>query len=439
MKKSLFLLGILPALLFNNTLAAQETLTNEALLKRIETLEAEKNKPKEWDVSVYGWVRTEYNFDSRQSAYSREYNLNLFPLDEKLDANGKDINEAGASNFLAITTRVGIKFKGPDVWGAKATGNIEADFFGNTELNKTSAGSGSTGLLRLRHATATLSWTKTAVTFGQTWYPTFIPEVFPGVANFNTGILFNPFGWAGQIKVSQKITPELSLNVVAYKYREFQTANAVGASTNSATFNSSMPTFHGQLQYKGKNIIAGAGAEYQSLKPVIESGGLASDEKVNSELFFGYFRYANEKLIAKIYGITGGNLHHLVMIGGFAGYDNPNGLESYQPTKTSAFWLDLASANTKIAPGLFVGYTKNSGVDAGFKNLYMRGLSGTRILDDVWRASARVDFKQNKFSITPEFEYTIAKWGNLNTTAEAENNTKNLGNFRGMVRVMYTF
>ena len=305
MKKSLFLLGILPTLLFNNTLAAQETLTNEALLKRIETLEAEKNKPKEWDVSVYGWVRTEYNFDSRQSAYSREYNLNLFPLDEKLDANGKDINEAGASNFLAITTRVGIKFKGPDVWGAKATGNIEADFFGNTELNKTSAGSGSTGLLRLRHATATLSWTKTAVTFGQTWYPTFIPEVFPGVANFNTGILFNPFGWAGQIKVSQKITPELSLNVVAYKDREFQTANAVGASTNSATFNSSMPTFHGQLQYKGKNIIAGVGAEYQSLKPVIESGGLASDEKVNSELFFGYFRYANEKLIAKIYGITG--------------------------------------------------------------------------------------------------------------------------------------
>ena len=127
------------------------------------------------------------------------------------------------------------------------------------------------------------------------------------------------------------------------------------------------------------------------------------------------------------------------MIGGFAGYDNKNGLESYQPTKTSAFWLDLASANTKIAPGLFVGYTKNSGVDAGFKNLYMRGLSGTRILDDVWRASARVDFKQNKFSITPEFEYTIAKWGNLNTTAEAENNTKSLGNFRGMVRVMYTF
>ncbi|MGZ5284294.1 MAG: hypothetical protein ACXWB4_01440, partial [Kaistella sp.] len=374
MKKLTVLLGILPALFFNTSLKAQDSISNADLLKRIEALENEKNKSKEWDATLYGWVRTEYSFDSRQSAYSREYNLNLYPLDEKLDSKGKDINDAGASNFLAITSRVGIKFRGPDVWGAKATGNIEADFFGNTELNKSSAGSGSTGLLRLRHATATLTWPKTALTFGQTWYPTFVPEVFPGVANFNTGIMFNPFGWAGQVKVTQKLTPELSVSLVAYKDREFQTANATGASANSATFNSSMPTFHGQLQYKGKNITAGAGAEYQSLKPVIESGGLASDEKVNSEMFFGYFKYANDKIITKLYGITGGNLHHLVMIGGFAGYENPGDVESYKPTKTSAFWLDVASANPKIAPGVFFGYTKNSGVDAGFKNLYMRGV-----------------------------------------------------------------
>ncbi|MGZ5262719.1 MAG: hypothetical protein ACXWCF_02900 [Kaistella sp.] len=439
MKKLTFLLGILPALFFNTSLKAQDSISNAYLLKRIEALENEKKKSKEWDATLYGWVRTEYSFDSRQSAYSREYNLNLYPLDEKLDANGKDINDAGASNFLAITSRVGIKFRGPDVWGAKATGNIEADFFGNTELNKSSAGSGSTGLLRLRHATATLTWPKTALTFGQTWYPTFVPEVFPGVANFNTGIMFNPFGWAGQVKVTQKLTSELSVSLVAYKDREFQTANATGASANSATFNSSIPTFHGQLQYKGKNITAGAGAEYQSLKPVIESGGLASDEKVNSEMFFGYFKYANDKIITKLYGITGGNLHHLVMIGGFAGYENPGNVESYKPTKTSAFWVDVASANPKVAPGVFFGYTKNSGVDAGFKNLYMRGVSGSRILNDVWRASARIDFKQNKFSLTPEIEYTAAKWGDLNTEAVAGNNLKNVRNLRGTVRIMYSF
>ncbi len=439
MKKSTVLLGIISSLFFSTLLTAQETPSNEDLLKRIEALEAEKAKPKEWDASLYGWVRTEYNFDSRQSAYSREMQLNLFPLDEKLDANGKDINAAGGSNFLAITSRVGIRFKGPDVWGAKASGNIEADFFGNTELNKTSAGSGSTGLLRLRHATATLTWPKTSVTFGQTWYPTVILDVFPGVANFNSGIMFNPFGWAGQIKVAQKITPDLTLSVVAYKDREFQTANATGASSNSATFNSSIPTFHGQLQYKKNNVTAGFGAEYQALKPVIESGGLVSKETVNSNLLFGYFKFANEKIITKLYGITGGNMHHLVMLGGFAGYTEPNGQESYQPTKTTSAWIDVASANAKVAPGIFVGYSKNNGVDAGYKNLYVRGTSGPRIIDDLWRASARVDFKQNKFSITPELEYTAAKWGDTNAEGKAGNNLKEVGNFRGMVRVMYSF
>ena len=165
MNKFTVSLGILSSLCFSHFALAQDTPTTADLLKRIEVLEAEKNKPKEWDASLYGWVRTEYNFDSRQSAYAREYNLNLYPLDEKLDANGKDINDAGASNFLAITSRVGIRFKGPDVWGAKASGNIEADFFGNTELNKSSGGSGSIGLMRLRHATATLACPKTAVTF----------------------------------------------------------------------------------------------------------------------------------------------------------------------------------------------------------------------------------------------------------------------------------
>ena len=351
----------------------------------------------------------------------------------------KDINAAGGSNFLAITSRVGIRFKGPDVWGAKASGNIEADFFGNTELNKSSAGSGSTGLMRLRNATATLAWPKTAVTFGQTWYPSVVPDVFPGVANFNSGIIFNPFGWAGQIKVAQKLTPELTLSLVAYKDREFQTANATGASVNSATFNSSIPTFHGQLQYKTKTVTTGLGAEYQSLKPVIESAGLVSNEKVNSEMFFGYFKYANDKIITKLYGITGGNLHHLVMLGGFAGYTEPNGQESYKPTKTSAFWVDVASANPKVAPGVFFGYTKNSGVDAGFKNLYVRGVSGARVLDDVWRASARVDFKQNKFNISPEIEYTAATWGDLNAEGKAQNNMKDVYNLRAMVRVMYSF
>jgi hypothetical protein len=165
-------------------------------------------------VDVFGFARVDYSWDTRQSAQVREYHLNLWPLDEKLDANGEDINQTGASNFLSVVSRLGVKASGPNVWGAKVYGVLEGDFFGNTQQ--------SIGLLRLRHAYAKLDWEKTAITFGQTWYPTFIPEVFPGVANFSTGIPFNPFGWATQFRIDQKLNDKFKFtsNLILFKYFE---------------------------------------------------------------------------------------------------------------------------------------------------------------------------------------------------------------------------
>ena len=412
MKKTQLILAGIASLLFGNTLFGQE-------------------KPKEWDVSLYGFARADYIFDSRKSAYVREYNLNLYPLDVAKDTNGEDKNATGSSNFLSVVSRIGVKFKGPDVFKAKISGNIEGDFFGNTEVNAATSGTGSIGLFRLRHATIKLDWTKSSLTLGQTWYPTFVPEVFPGVANFNTGIMFNPFGWASQIR----------LDLVAYKDREFTASSVTGTAPNAPTFNSSVPTLHGQLQFKNKKIIAGLGAEYQSLKPVIESGGLASDEKLNSTTVFGYFKYADDAIVTKLYGISGGNLTHLVMLGGYGSYANSNGIDSYKPTRTTAFWVDIASNKPKIAPGLFAGYTKNNGLsDAGYKALYMRGLNGTtRAVDNVWRVSARVDFKENKFKLSPELEYTAATWGAMDSSAKVVSAKENVGNFRALVSASYSF
>ncbi|GAA4055419.1 hypothetical protein [Flavobacterium chungnamense] len=394
---------------------------------------------KEWDVSMYGFIRTDYIWDTRKSAQVREYNLNLYPLDEVLDANGDDLNGVGASNFLSVVSRLGVKVKGPNVWGSKMSGTLEGDFFGNTES--------SIGLLRLRHAYANMEWSKTTLTLGQTWYPTFIPEVFPGVANFSTGIMFNPFGWASQIRLKQNLSKEISFALTAYKEREFTTQTATGGTQNSASFNSALPTLHGQFQFKNKNWIAGLGAEYKSLQPLTESAGKSSTEKVNSTSVVGYFKYSNDKFSIKAYGISGKDMYNLVMLGGFNGYTVAGQQEKYEATKTSSFWLDLASNNKKTAPGLFFGYTKNDGADknglaAGETvKYYMRGISGTRVVDNVWRASARVDFKQNKFRITPEIEYTKATWGDLKSDASgaADLNQKEVGNFRAMISCAYTF
>jgi hypothetical protein len=393
---------------------------------------------KEWDVSWYGFIRTDYIWDTRKSAQVREYNLNLYPLDEVLDINGADLNDTGASNFLSVVSRLGAKVKGPNVWGAKISGTLEGDFFGNTEST--------IGLLRLRHAHINMDWSKTSLLMGQTWYPTFIPEVFPGVANFSTGILFNPFGWASQVRLKQNFTKEFSGAITAYKEREFTTQTATGGTQNSASINSSVPTIHGQLQFKNKNWIAGLGAEFKSLQPLTESGGKVSNEKANSTSFVGYAKYSNDKFSVKAYGITGTDMANLVMLGGFVGYTQAGQVEKYESSKTTAYWIDIASNNKKVAPGLFFGMTTNDGTSRNLAagetvKYYMRGVAGTRVVEQVMRVSGRVDFKQNKFRVTPEIEYTGATWGDLNANGDgtANLNKKDVSNMRFMVSCAYSF
>ena len=330
---------------------------------------------------------------------------------------------------------MGVKVKGPNIWGAKMSGTLEGDFFGNTEA--------SIGLLRLRHAYVNMDWSKTSLTMGQTWYPTFIPEVFPGVANFSTGILFNPFGWASQVKLKQNFSKEFSGAITAYKEREF-TAPGPGTQ-NSASINSALPSLNAVLQYKNKSVLLGLGAEFKSMQPLTTSAsGVSTSEKANSSTFFGYAKYSNDKFLVKAYGISGGNLYNLVMLGGFTGTTSAAGIQSYDPTKTTAFWIDIASNGKSIAPGLFIGTTKNNGANTAATSLasiYMRGTNtgATRVIDNVWRVSGRVDFKKNKLRISPELEYTSATWGDADLFAKATTNKKDVANFRAMISCAYSF
>jgi DcaP outer membrane protein len=408
----------------------------------ISAISFSQEKPKEekpYKVDIYGFARVDYIFDTRQSAQVREYHLNLYPLEEKLDANNDDINAANASNFLSVVSRLGVKASGPDVWGAKVSGVLEGDFFGNTQQ--------STGLFRLRHAYAKLAWEKTSITMGQTWYPQFIPDVFPGVANFSTGIMFNPFGWATQARLDQKLNKNFTFTAIAYKDREFGTSSIDGNS-NSPSYNSSIPALHGKIEFRNTSVIAGLGAEYHPYKPLIESAGKTTDATVNGKSFLAYLKYNTDKFHVKLYTITGENLHNFVMLGGYAGYTQAGGQETYKGIKTTAGWIDIASNGKSIAPGLFIGYSKNGGSDknglaAGETvKYYTRGNSGTtRVIDNVYRISGRVDFKQNKFRITPELEYTAASWGDMSAKGnyKADGNDKDVANFRAMISCVYSF
>jgi hypothetical protein len=388
---------------------------------------------KPYKTVLYGYSRVDYIWDTRQSAQVREFHLNLWPLDVKNDSNGNDINASGASNFLSVVSRLGVKATGPDVWGAKVNGVLEGDFFGNTQQ--------SIALFRIRHAYSELIWENTTLIFGQTWYPHFIKEVYPGVANFSTGMPFNPFGWATQFRINQKLSQTFTYSFTVYKDREFGAVTA-DFQNNSPVYNSFFPSMHNTLEARHKAFIIGLGAELRAIKPLIESNNLKTNETLYSSTFLSYFKYNHKKFHIKAYAITGENLTHLVMLGGYASFENGNNPATYKGIRTNSIWLDIASNNDKTAPGFFIGYSNQNGVSASNQllSIYARGINQERGVKNIWRTAARIDFKENNFRITPELEYTGATHGDTNlTNLRLANNLNSVGNFRVTVSAVYSY
>jgi hypothetical protein len=67
------------------------------------------------------------------------------------------------------------------------------------------------------------------------------------------------------------------------------------------------------------------------------------------------------------------------------------------------------------------------------------GVGGARMVDNVWRLSGRIDFKKNKFRISPELELTSADWGASDAYGKTTGALTNVSNFRTMVSCVYTF
>ncbi|MCX8481043.1 MAG: hypothetical protein ORN58_03900 [Sediminibacterium sp.] len=375
-------------------------------------------KPNPPSFTWYGFARNDLNIDSRLSEFVREGQLNLWPKGKDI-VNGKDFNDKSQLNILGILTRLGVKINGPDVLGAKLSGQIEGDFFGQAEAN--------IGLLRLRHGFVKLEWTKSALLFGQTWYPLFIPEAFPGVVNFSTGIPIAPFGWAGQIKFSKTLSKDLFLHLTAYKPREFADASvsyanqpatsSASSSPNFASMNATLPELNAHIQYKSDKFILGAQIDYSVLIPYtkdVNAAGTAviNNASVSATTLMAYTKIVTKPVSIKAQFIAAEDATHWVMMGGFLEYRDANKMVSYKPTKTTSIWGEVYGNGKKWIPGIFIGYTSNDGANPGATIGYGRmvGISGYGI-KDILRISPRIEYVAGKLKFGVEVEQTTANWG----------------------------
>ena len=308
-----------------------------------QSTETEPNFGVKWS----GFVKSDFMYDTRQIVNAREGHFAILPSVENI-VDEKDLNDQANFNILSIQTRLKASISGPNFFGMKTSGAIEAAFFGNSDA--------SIGELRLRHAFVKLSNDKVEILMGQYWHPMFVTAVFPETYSFNTGVPFQPFSRNPQLRITTK--GNIRFMGVLFTERDFQTR---GASVS----NSGIPQLHAQLQFgSASKTLSGFGVNLKSARPAL------GEDNLTSTAFIGYFRTKLAKATWKVEATYGQNMTDLLQIGGFG--QNSNG--DFVNNDTFSMWSELNGYFSETMEwGLFGGYSKNEGF--GEPITYIKGTS----------------------------------------------------------------
>ncbi len=376
---------------------------------------------------ISGFVKTDYWFDSRSVVAAREDLFLLFPRNVEPDVNGEDIYGDPVFNFSAITSRIAGTISGPDAFGAKTTGLIEADFSGvtNTDING----------FRLRHAYFKLDWPKLELLLGQWWHPMFGIGAVPTVISLNTGAPFQPFIRNPQVSVTYKSGKNQVL-ISAIAQRDNASDGPQGT-TPDYLRQSALPNFHVQFIRNSGSTTFGAGFDYKVLRPALVTDSLyKTAETLGTFALLGYIRNRWDLWDVKAKAVFGQNLSEHLMMGGYAenNIDPANGKITYTPLNHLMTWANVLYGKTKQA-GIFLGYSKNFGAsDNVGGNYYGRGHD----IDYLYRIAPSFSIISGKVQFSSEIEYTVAAYGTPDNMGIVRN-TQSVGNVRVLFTGFYFF
>lgn len=398
MKKLLLLLSmIVPAFLH-----AQET----------------KSEPK-FGISFTGFVKSDFFFDSREVYSIREGHFLLYPKEKMPDADGVDINDQKSFNFLSIQSRLTGKISGPDAFGAKTSGVLEADFFGNENAAFVDANG-----FRLRHAFVKLNWTRTELLAGQYWHAFFVPECFSGVISFNTGAPFQPFSRNPQLRITQAFG-KFRLSAVVAAQRDFTSPQGSVSLQHAA-----LPNVSALITFQAKNDVAthfaGIGLDYKTLKPLLTTSkgnaAFVTGEKVTGLSATAFFKRQSQHYTFKLQGVYGQNLFDHIMLGGYAVHsitDTTKNSVDYTTLNNLTAWTEFQTNGNKLQFGFWAGYSKNLGATKTILH-YSNKVGGTDAtvrganVKSIFRVSPRLVFVQGKFNFATELELTSVAYATKN-------------------------
>lgn len=423
-------------------------------------------------VSLYGFVRNYFTYDSHTEQTVCGGLFNTLPYDENLNLRGEDLNAQPSAQWMAFTTRLGLNLQGPRLnENCTMSGKVEMDFCGYGTYSY---------VLRLRQAFMRLSWQKNMLTLGQTWHPMFNSDMMPGCAALATGSPFQPFNRSPQIRHDVRFgkdngwrwTTDLLWMLQYTPVGPDKDGLGAGSTANIKFLNNScIPDLYFGLDHTGKKTIVGVGADLTSLKP-----RTTREEKINYEgkdtvctvkskdrvtaispmFYFQYKPSSKFKLMAK--AVYGQNSAHLNMPSGYGltKVNEETGECEYTPLRLFSTWVNPVwtsvsknSGNiTKIS--FFAGFQKNFGAKEGMVEEYVKYTAlqhkGGKTLDNCFRICPTYTYTIKCFDLAVEYELTGATYGKeekddeglwLGRAVEEDRNT--VVNHRACVMVKYNF
>lgn len=390
-----------------------------------------QEKDANYGISFSGFVKNDFIFDTRQTVSVREGHFLLYPANEYLDRDGKDINARASFNYLSIQSRLTGKITGPDAFGAKTSGVLEGAFFGatNSDING----------FRLRHAFLKLNWSSTELLMGQYWHLLFVTDCFPGTISFNTGVPFQYFSRNPQIRITQKAGSFSFTGVVATQ-RDFSSPGGSDALRNAL-----LPDLQGKISYKmGSKMVTGIGGGYKKLLPRLQTDSLyKTSVSIGGITAQAFIKYVTNPLTFKFEGTFVQNGYDGLLIGGYAIKsitDPVKNYEEYTSINTMTIWTDIHTNFENIEIGIFAGYTENLGSREVIDDLsnieeYTRGSN----IKNIYRLSPRFVITSGKTSFAAEVEHTGAAFGKSLSNKGVPGQTKMIINNRFLVAAYYFF
>lgn len=394
------------------------------------TLNAQK---KDLKFDLYGFVRGDLFYNSRANAESNEGIFNLYPLNERLDANGEDLNAVSNSGFYMITTRLGVNISGQErVLGAKSFATIEGDFSGFGQ---------SSTMFRIRQANIRFEWDKgSSVLFGQTWHPMF-GDIAPQILNVSTGAPFQPFSRTPQIRYKHRFN-RFSVSATAVFQFQYQSWGPDGKSAKYAK-NAVIPELYFGADYKLENVLLTAGVDILTLKPRTESVVNEKTYKVNESITTPSFligaSYTKDLLKIKAKSVLGQNLNHVTFNGGYgvSSIDSQTGKQEYTPFKTTTSWLHV-SYGKKYEAGVYMGYSKILGTTKPLlssSKVYGQGVD----IDNQYYISGQFSYNIPNFRAGLEYAFNAVRYGDLDLDSGEVNGTNHVANNRILLIIAYLF